>query len=245
MVVSRWCCFAHLSNCEKVMAAIVELKPGQSLYSDRTGRSGVFNGKTEYTNNENKLISKGQKAIAIIQQDGNFVIRTGIFDANGNPKRPNGTFEPDPNLYKLYTTEVWASNPVFDLWGKTGFDKAPFEIKFTDSTFEIRSLTQGLVKKFEVGDLNGYTAYGAGYKLVVSDEGFLEIYKNNGLIWTTKPMPQPIAPVVITPSPVQNQTTGSQTNPVIPANSTPLTIFGIPLWMLAAGAGFFIYRNSK
>lgn len=231
------------------MGALLELKPGQSLYSDRTGRQGVYGGKQEYSVIQNKIISPGKKAIAIIQQDGNFVIRTGNFDVNGNPIRQNGTPEPDPNLYHLYTTEVWASNPLFNLWDKTGFDKSPFEIKLTDTTFEIRSLPRGLVKKFEVGELNGYTPYGTGYKLVVSDTGFLEIYKNNGLIWTTQPVPVPIAPAAQPSAPPAAQPTGQPGVQSTAQNQTmpndQFTIFGFPGWLVAAVAGFFIYSNRS
>lgn len=51
------------------------------LYADRTGQPGA----PGYPTIQDRLLSKNRKAVARIQQDGNFIITVGAFDENGTP----------------------------------------------------------------------------------------------------------------------------------------------------------------
>ena len=144
-------------------SAFLQLLDGASLYSDRTTRDGTFLGKFEYPTNFNKIISPNKKAIAILLQNGNFQILTGEFNAAGEPKRDDGTFESDPLRAYLYTTvkydlfkkTITGSNTGFVgtdvqtysntgflppvsgtpkvIGGATGIEKAPFELVFSST----------------------------------------------------------------------------------------------------------------
>ena len=94
-------------------SAFLQLLDGASLYSDRTTRDGTYMGKREYNTNFNKIISPNKKAIAILLQNGNFQILTGEFNAAGEPKKPDNTFENNPFNASLYC------QVVFDLFKKS------------------------------------------------------------------------------------------------------------------------------
>lgn len=167
--------------------AFLELLDGSSLYSDRTTRDGTFSGKREYPTNFNKIISPGKKAIAILQQDGNFKILLGNFNAAGEPKRPDGSFETDPMLAGNYSREVWSTFALtaFNI-PNIGIAKSPFELVFNSlEGFYIRSLPAGMVYKFDVGGFK-YEPYSVGYRLYLTDDGDLRIDKGTSNIWSTK-----------------------------------------------------------
>lgn len=194
--------------------AILELFIGSSLYSDRTTRDGTFQGKREYPTNFNKIISPNKKAIAILQQNGNFVIRLGDFNAAGEPKRPNGTFETDPLLYGNYTREIWS---LFKLTGlnipNIGIANAPFEVIF-DATlgFAIRSLGAGLVYKFDIKTRPGqFSMFIQGKRLYLTDDGELKIDDGVNTVWSILSLPAGFieAPVITSTPQYQNQTTES------------------------------------
>jgi hypothetical protein len=229
--------------------AFLELLDGSSLYSDRTTREGTFSGKQEFGTNFNKLISPNKKAIAILQQDGNFAIRLGNFNAAGEPKRPDGSFENDPFKYPQYTQEVWS------LFGLTGFNlpnigltNAPFELVFNaQEGFYIRSLKAGLVYKFNVGGLK-YTPYGEPFKLYLKDDGDLRIDKGNTNIWSTKfaaTLPPEEPKNNTGPTNQQAQEAAAAAAAAAAAQNQPITnVLSSPILLIAAAAAAFLYLRK-
>jgi hypothetical protein len=215
-----------------VPAAIVVFNAPGQLFSDRTTRDGTFNGQREFPTNLNKIISPGKKAIAIIQPDGNFVIRTGNFTEQGNPKRPDGTEETDPMKYGPYTTEVWSAASKFNLWPKIGLNKGFYSINFSSTDFSINGIG-GVIKKFEVAEMQNPDLYQGQFSMILADDGNLMIRQGDKLIWQTKP--QPIPP---TPQQQQGQQNQQQETPGIGSFSN--------LFLFAAAAiGIYFFNRKK
>jgi hypothetical protein len=137
------------------------LSQGGFLYSDRTG----FPGAVAYPSIQNKLLSKNRKAIAVIQEDGNFAVFTGDYDTNGNL------------LEGSTSTNVWGV-------GHHHGPGAAFAWIYADPT-------QG---QLEVGRLqpqwtvnwgSGRQKVSNAARLVLDDNGILMLYDGPAVIWTS------------------------------------------------------------
>lgn len=209
--------------------AFLELLDGASLYSDRTTRNGTFSGKIEYDTNFNKLISPNKTAIAILQQDGNFVVRLGNFNAAGEPMRPDGSYENDPFKYKLYTKEIWSLCSIIDCSKrKTGIDNAPFELVFNSKDgFLIKSITKGLIHKFIVDGITNPSS--DPITLFLEDNGIFRIRRGADILWSNVNPERDAAA----------QKPETQTN----TEAAPNMVFN-PIFLIAAAAAAFLYLRK-
>lgn len=161
----------QIKNLEELLVAAGEtqstneipdtLSQGGFLYSDRTGLPGAV----AYPSIQNKLLSKNRKAIAVIQEDGNFAVFTGDYDTKGNL------------LEGSTSTNVWGV-------GHHHGPGAAFAWIFADPT-------QG---QLEVGRLqpqwtvnwgSGRQKVSNAARLVLDDNGILMLYDGTAVIWTS------------------------------------------------------------
>lgn len=159
------------------------LKAREELYADRQGRAT----DPGYPKIQNKLLSKNRKAIAIIQEDGKFVVYTGNFDEFGNEIRNvmqvdqfgNNILEPSA-LTALFETDASVEN------GKTPGVK-----------FQISNGNGNLIV-FRLGDRSTWQALtnetatlSYASKLVLDDDGILTLYDGSLEKWSTKSIDPP------------------------------------------------------
>jgi len=132
----------------------------KTLYADRTGEEGA----PFYPVIQNKLMSKNRKSIGIIQNDGNFVIKTGEFDEDGYA--------------------IGDSDPV---------NKAAFGWNQLNNSVPALHLFSGANGQLEVVRINPWqVAWGSGRqslskaaRVVLDDNGILTLYDGEIPKWSS------------------------------------------------------------
>jgi len=232
---------------------------GEFLYSDRTGIATTEPLTWRHPGDiQNKLLSPNKKAMLMLEQSGNVKIYTGDFDNNGNASKPT-------NL--IFNSTTLLNNGAF-----IGVANAPYSLGFSKASglvpgkasLNLRSLARenNIVGKF--GEFSGIFNT-AGLKLILTDNGNLDVYNGEQLIWSTNsgttptnpatpattgqvPGAPPVAPPPPTPPPPKPPATPPPVNnPLVgPGTSNPLTptneksLFSNPV--VLAGLAFAAYK---
>jgi hypothetical protein len=133
------------------------------LYSDRKGNQG----EPAYPRIENKLLSQNRNALAIMQEDGNFVIYRGSYDSKGN-QLPNTNST--PVFAKGY--DNGAGNPSY------------FTIEHDSNTGETKLIVGGLRNGLERWT-SEVLKTSETVKAVLDDNGILSVYDQTNIVWST------------------------------------------------------------
>lgn len=133
------------------------------LYSDRDGNQG----NPAYPRIEDRLLSKNRTAIAVMQDDGNFVIYRGNFDTKGQ------------QLPNTNSTPIWAQG-----YDQGAGNPAYFSIRHDknsgETTLVVGGLRNGIIRyKSEVLKTSETV------KAVLDDNGILNVYDGTNIVWTT------------------------------------------------------------
>lgn len=158
------------------------LKAREVLYADRQGRIN----DPGYPKIQNKLLSKGRKAVGIIQEDGAFVIYTGNFDEFGNEIRKTkidqfGNTVQEPSEI-IPVAAIGGSNNN----GKTSGLK--FQISNKRGNLIIFRLNDKTYWQ-ALPDKEALLSYAA--KIVLDDDGILTLYDGSAEKWSTKNLDPP------------------------------------------------------
>lgn len=133
------------------------------LYSDRKGNLG----DPAYPKIEDRLLSKNRTAIAVMQDDGNFVIYRGTFNARG---------------------QQIAGTNIAPVWAK-GYDEglgAPnyFTVRYNkdskETTVAVGGLRNGIVRYVSEKLQTSETV-----RVVLDDNGILNVYDQGNIVWST------------------------------------------------------------
>jgi hypothetical protein len=138
-----------------------------SLVSDRRGLPG----DPGYPLKQNSLLSKNRKARAVLQSDGNFIITIGEYDKDANPIGPEDVVaaigwnngETSPDFLTLFND---TNGDPRDLFFTIGGLQPTYQQRWKSPNFKARK-------------------QGRGGKLVLNDEGLLNLYDDDQLLWTS------------------------------------------------------------
>ena len=151
------------------------------LYADRTGKIGV----PGYPKIENKLLSKGRKAMGIIQNDGNFVIYLGNFDEFGNEIR-NTKIDQFGNT--IQEPSALTAVAAFGFNRGTGTPGLKFQIEGGKGNLIVFRLNDQTY--WEALDSKSANLSYAS-KIVLDDNGILTLYDGSTEKWSTKNLDPP------------------------------------------------------